>query len=322
MAKTFLISAGHSRKDPGAVGNGFTEAYLALELRDRVAEKIRERGASVIEDGADGENLPLRDAVKLARGVDVAIEFHWNAGPPAATGIEVLSKPDKKSLAKQIAWAIHQTTNLKLRGDAGWKSDSSGQHHRLAFCEAGGLIVEVCFISSKVDMAAYTSAKDAVAENIAYALTGIRRAHTSSAAVPAEAPLPSISADAPAADPPNPPENTQPPIITETTTTDAVQTGSKVHAVATTEVQPKGDTPDVPATKVTTNGPLSKWLAGGGGLTALGTFVWGYIQSNPSAVAIGILCVTLLIVVIIFRGAITDAIRMQTSADPDKKNVT
>lgn len=221
MAK-FLISAGHSTvppRDLGAVGNGFTEAYLALELRDMVAEKMRERGADVIEDGVDDENRPLRDAVKLARKVDTAIEFHWNAGPPAATGIEVLSKPDKKPLAKKIAAAIHDATNLKLRGDAGWKSDSSGQHHRLAFCEAGGLIVEVCFISSKVDMAAYTSAKDAVAENIAYALTGVRRAFTSppataggtdSAAVPAANPQP--AADTPAADPPNLPGIEQPPI--------------------------------------------------------------------------------------------------------------
>jgi hypothetical protein len=108
--------------------------------------------------------------------------------------------------------------------------------------------------------------------------------------------------------------------IVETKTTEVVQTGDTTHAVETT--QPKGDPPDATPTKVSQNGPLAKWLAGGGGLTAIGTFVWGYIQANPSAVAIGIICITLLIIVIIFRGAITDAIRMQTAADPDKKNVS
>lgn len=102
-------------------------------------------------------------------------------------------------------------------------------------------------------------------------------------------------------------------------TTDIVRDDGKTHAVEQTTL--KGDPPDAPPTRVTKNGPLAKWLAGGGGLTALGTFIWGYIQSNPSAVAIAIICITLLIVVIIFRGAITDAIRMQSAADPDKKNV-
>jgi hypothetical protein len=66
---------------------------------------------------------------------------------------------------------------------------------------------------------------------------------------------------------------------------------------------------------------LAKWLTGGG-LAMVGTFAWNYIQSNPSAVGIVAICITLLIVALVFRGAITDAIRMQTAADPTKKNVS
>ena len=106
----------------------------------------------------------------------------------------------------------------------------------------------------------------------------------------------------------------------EVKTTEVAQVGPTTTAVETTV--PAGDPPEAPPTQVSQNGPLAKWLAGGGGLTAIGTFVWGYIQSNPSAVAIAVICVTLLIIVIIFRGAITDAIRMQVAADPNKKNVT
>jgi N-acetylmuramoyl-L-alanine amidase len=171
--KTILVSAGHSTvppRDPGAVGNGHTESYLALELRDLVADLLREKGCKVIEDGEDGQSQPLKKAIDLAKKADVAVEFHWNAGPPSATGIEVLAKPKHKDLAQALAESIHAATGLVLRGERGWKSDSSGQHHRLGFCEAGGLIVEVCFISSRVDMDRYTNTKGHVANNLATVL--------------------------------------------------------------------------------------------------------------------------------------------------------
>lgn len=322
--KTILISAGHSTvspRDPGAVGNGYTEAYLAVELRDLVADELRKRGCKVIEDGADGENQPLKKAISLARQADIAIEFHWNAGPPSATGIEVLSKPNKKDLAQAVAGAISSVTKLKLRGDAGWKSDSSGQHHRLGFCEAGGLVVEVCFISSKVDMAAYTAHKQAVVNNIAdiFAVSNSAaeladNVHSDSTENPGESP------DLP----PDPTDQVPPPIKTEesTQTITAGSDATVVRELKATVDPPKGDAPHVEPRKVTTNGPLAKWLFSGGGLLGLGTAVWGFVQSNLNAVAIGIICVTVLILAIIFRGAITDAIRMQTAADPDKRNVT
>jgi hypothetical protein len=115
----------------------------------------------------------------------------------------------------------------------------------------------------------------------------------------------SITASAPAEQP------------VEIKTTEAVSPTTVVEAT-----KPAGDAPDVTPTVVTKNGPLAKWLFSGGGLAALGTAIWGFVQSNLSAVAIGIICVTLLIIVLIFRGAITDAIRMQTASDPDKKNVS
>jgi hypothetical protein len=112
----------------------------------------------------------------------------------------------------------------------------------------------------------------------------------------------------------------QPPIVEQKDTVVKTE-GDQTFASETTVTQPKGDPPEAPPTPVTKNGPLSKWLTGGG-LAAIGTFAWTYIQSNPSAVAIVAICVTALILALVFRGAITDAIRMQTAADPDKKNVT
>lgn len=170
--QSILISAGHTNvagQDRGAAGNGFIEGVLTTELRDAVAAKLRELGLkNIVEDGFDGENEPLKKALVLARSARIAVEFHWNASANiAATGIEVLSKPKHKRLAQNIARAISNGTGIKLRGQDGWKADNSGQHHRLAFCEAGGLIVEVCFISNSVDMQRYRANFGAVVDNIA-----------------------------------------------------------------------------------------------------------------------------------------------------------
>lgn len=174
MNKTILVSAGHSTvppKDSGAVGHGFEEAKEALRVRDAVADSLRSYDLTVIEDGADGINEPLRKAIALARQAAVAVEFHFNAGGATASGIEVLAKADKKPLAKRLAGAIQMATGLALRGgDGGYKSDSSGQHHRLGFCEAGGLIVEIAFISNAGDMARYQANFNKIVERVAEVL--------------------------------------------------------------------------------------------------------------------------------------------------------
>lgn len=169
--KTVLISAGHNDKDPGAVGNGYKEAILAVKMRDRVAKSLRERGLKVFEDGADGVNEPLNRAIQLCKQVDIAVEIHFNAGPPTANGVEALAKLPLRRLSQDMCMAIGNVAGLKLRGgDQGYKRDDSGQHHRLGFCDAGGVILEVCFISSASDMAAYVAKKEAVAEAVSLVL--------------------------------------------------------------------------------------------------------------------------------------------------------
>jgi N-acetylmuramoyl-L-alanine amidase len=106
----------------------------------------------------------------LRKEADIAVEFHFNAALGPATGIEVLCKPSKKALAQKIAKVMHEITGLPLRGDAGWKADNSGAHHRLGFCEAGGLIIEVAFISNEGDMKAYENNFRLLAEGIATVL--------------------------------------------------------------------------------------------------------------------------------------------------------
>lgn len=173
--KHFYVGAGHGASDPGAVGNGLREADVAVSVRDAVAKVIEARlgvEAKIVVDGGPGRNLPLVEAIKLAKVVaGPRIELHCNAGPVTATGVECLSMPEHKALAQKLAQAIGTALGLVLRGDKGWKSDSSGQHHRLGFCrEGGGVIVEMFFISSPKDVAKYHERRQLLADAIAKAL--------------------------------------------------------------------------------------------------------------------------------------------------------
>lgn len=167
--KKVLVAAGHSDTDPGAVNVVLktTEAKEAVRLRDLVANELGALGIAVIEDGLDGKNQPLVEAIRLAKGADLAVEFHFNAGPPTATGIECISQPKDKAFAKRLSAAISKATGGRLRGDAGWIDQSASQHSRLGFVVAGGVIVEVGFISNKADMLNYQAKYLVVAKAIA-----------------------------------------------------------------------------------------------------------------------------------------------------------
>lgn len=171
-----LLSAGHTNvpgQDRGVSGNGYIEGDAAVVLRDHLAARLRSVGVSVITDGSDGVSEPLTKAIVLARKADLAIEFHFNAGPLGANGVEVLSKLNKKDIGQKLAKAVARSLGLNLRGAAfGWKPDNSGAHHRLGFCEAGGLIVETCFMSNAADMAAYEANFDTLINALAEVISG------------------------------------------------------------------------------------------------------------------------------------------------------
>ncbi|GGJ06718.1 N-acetylmuramoyl-L-alanine amidase [Halopseudomonas pertucinogena] len=166
QTKSLFISAGHSASDPGAVGNGYTEAAIVLEFRDYLAEALRARGIEFSKDGGRGENLPLSRAWRMAADHDIAVEFHCNAfSRPSATGVETLSHPEHMELGRAICTAISDTLGIVNRGA---KGEGSGQHSRLAFVSSGGgIIVELFFISNPDDVAKYQRWKLQLAEVLA-----------------------------------------------------------------------------------------------------------------------------------------------------------
>jgi len=169
----YTITAGHGDKDPGAVApDGTTERDLMTDLRDIVAHKLRLIGHTVRTDGGIRQNLPLPYALTLVPGSAVAIELHTNAATnPAATGVEVISLPAQKAIAQRLARNIARVTAQKLRGDGGWIDQSQSARGRLGYVRAGGLVVEVFFLSNPQDLATYEGRKWMVATAIVEALT-------------------------------------------------------------------------------------------------------------------------------------------------------
>jgi N-acetylmuramoyl-L-alanine amidase len=172
MGKKIIISAGHGNGDPGACANGQAEADLTLWLRDAVALELRNRGVEVIEDGPDGKNLSLRDALALVKANPLAEawEIHFNAGPPTAKGVEVLSPVKLRNKSQDLALAISTVLQTPLRGTQGWQPPNAGAHHRLAWCEAGGGIIEVEFITHPDAIKTYLAKRAIVAQVIAACL--------------------------------------------------------------------------------------------------------------------------------------------------------
>lgn len=162
--KTLYISAGHSDVQPGAVANGKQENKVVLEFRDLVANELRKLDCIFGTDGVEGQNLTLNESANTAKNYDLAVEFHLNAGPATATGVETLSAPKDYALCNEICSIISDSLNIKNRGA---KPEDSGQHKRLAFVQAGGIIVELFFITNKQDLSKYEQNKLKLAKEVA-----------------------------------------------------------------------------------------------------------------------------------------------------------
>jgi N-acetylmuramoyl-L-alanine amidase len=166
--KTIFLSAGHSTTDPGATAFGRTEAQIVADFRNMVAHYVAAAGTTFQTDGTGQENLPLREAVKLAAKHPIAVEFHLNAAAnPKATGVETLSGPGNMALGGRICAAVSRVLDIKNRGA---KPENAGQHHRLAFVQAGGIIVELFFLTNPADLLIYETKKWLVARAVAEVL--------------------------------------------------------------------------------------------------------------------------------------------------------
>ena len=152
------VTAGHSNKDPGAVNGKYKEAELVRNFRNAVAHYLLSAGVAIKTDGTGTINLPLNNAIALAKGASIAVEFHMNAAPTKqANGIETIALPKSKVLAQQLSQAVADVFGSRLRGDKGWIDQSKSARGKLGFVNAGGLIVELGFISNDEELAQFNA---------------------------------------------------------------------------------------------------------------------------------------------------------------------
>ena len=167
----FVITAGHSNTDPGATANGYRESDIAVVMRTLIAAKLRGRGHTVITDGEGRDNQPLASAIKLITPGTVAVEIHCNAAASSqANGVETISLPARKPLAQRVSAAIAGVTGQRLRGDKGWISQEQSARGKLGFVQAGGLIVELFFLSNPAELRTWEQKHWLIATAIADAL--------------------------------------------------------------------------------------------------------------------------------------------------------
>ena len=171
MTKIVTITAGHSNTDSGAVNGSDRESDIAQDMRNIVAHYLRAEGITIRTDGEGKGNASLNEAVKLIKGSAIAVEFHCNAGPKTAKGVEALSQPKDKLISQKLCSAVSSVMGIVVRGDNGWKPENSGQHSRLAYVSNGGIILELFFISNDEELKIWKDKKWLIGKEVAKVLS-------------------------------------------------------------------------------------------------------------------------------------------------------
>lgn len=167
------ITAGHGAGDPGAVNGQITEAEIATDMRNMITFYLERAGITVRTDGRGSTNQSLRQAIRLIRGSDLAIEIHTNSFHlPTARGVEALAQNKDKAICRKLCAAVSDVMNIPVRGgEGGFKSEGSGQHSRLGYVRNGGIILELFFLSNPQELATYQAKKWLIAREIAKVIT-------------------------------------------------------------------------------------------------------------------------------------------------------
>jgi N-acetylmuramoyl-L-alanine amidase len=168
--RTIYLSAGHSTnpsRDRGAVGSGYIEGIETARIRKRVAQICRQKyGLKVIEDADDSIlSETINYFRRLVTPECIAIDFHFNAATPQATGTETFVDNNANQLECQLAYALSHVAHVELKipkrgrfnGFTGVKPERESARGSLGFFRftANQVLPEVCFISNPNDMRTY-----------------------------------------------------------------------------------------------------------------------------------------------------------------------
>ncbi|CAM2361112.1 N-acetylmuramoyl-L-alanine amidase [Listeria seeligeri] len=163
------VFAGHGGVDSGAVGNGYHEDDLALDIMKRTTKVLRNAGHTVINNRTADVNRNISADAKLANRekVDAVIEFHFDAAGASAEGTTGFYCATSSS-SKKLAQCVNDKLDDVFK-DRNVKPDTSTRHGRLGILRetnAVATLQEVAFITNKNDVAKYNAKADEVARKV------------------------------------------------------------------------------------------------------------------------------------------------------------
>ena len=178
-----LVIAGHGDGDPGALGNGYNERDLTLEvtnLLDAQHENIHAYTAhNVYAQGT---------LATVAKGYDTVTEIHFNAFNKTAKGTEVLihSTYEPDGVDTKLLSVLS-----KYFQNRGIKKRSNLANINIAYNKGINYrLVEICFIDNAEDIKIYQANKNRIAKEMAEAILGMTLAAPAPAPAPAPKPAP------------------------------------------------------------------------------------------------------------------------------------
>lgn len=152
--KKFVISSGHGKIVGGAVGF-INERAEAVKVVDRVyailTNSYNGRGYRFHESTAQNQSQNLANIVNYHNSKDreLDVSIHFNSASASATGTECLYY-DAKSLSAKMSAAMAKALDVRDRGPKERK-----ELYFLRNTTKPAILLEVCFVSNKDDVAKY-----------------------------------------------------------------------------------------------------------------------------------------------------------------------
>lgn len=151
IQKRVILAAGHGGGDNGAVGQGTTEANETIQITDRVAQLLRDKGVEVVVVPHAlnlGATIDWINARYKGLNDGLSIEIHKNSGGGTGNEVWAPSYPDatSKANAQKIVDAMTAATGLRNRGV---KQAQNNRWGRLGFTDdtnTYALLIEAGFI--------------------------------------------------------------------------------------------------------------------------------------------------------------------------------
>lgn len=172
MGKKVFIAVGHGGGDPGAVGNGFEEKDLNLDIALACRDELTRHGVEVKMDRTTDVELSMSETVGLCNdyGPDLALDIHNNAG--GGDGAEVFHHYGGgagKTLALNILDEVVKIGQNSRGAKTRIGPSGADYYGFIRGTEAPAVIIECAFVDHETDIQIIDTAAERKAMGVAIA---------------------------------------------------------------------------------------------------------------------------------------------------------